>query len=179
MSPQDCRPTTGNVVSDCSIDGSACAICANDPAGRATCSSSCVSAGKSCPWSTAQELLGMEPSCSSTNLLNLGSTRSMRSTGRFPSPGSRDISAAVAVAHGNGCMAGIALSDDPAYAVVGVASPRGDSACVALVGCFDSDALCERLPNDVMCAGLRETMSLALDFPPRGARRARTLTCGG
>ena len=84
----------------------------------------------------------MEPSCSSTNLLNLGSTRSIRSTGSFSSPGSRDISAAVAVAHRKGGMAGVAASDDAAHAVDGVASPRADSACVAFVGSFDSDALC-------------------------------------
>jgi hypothetical protein len=116
----------------------------------------------------------MDPSCSSTNLFNLGSTRSMRSTGRFPSPGSRDISAAVAVVHGKGRMACIVPSDDPAYAVVGVASPRDNSVCVALVGCFG-----ERLPDDVMRAGLRETMFLALDFPARGARCARTWFVAG
>ena len=98
----------------------------------------------------------------------------------FPSPGSRDISSAVAVAHGNGRTVGIAPLDDPTHAVGSVASPRDDAACVALVELFGSDALCVRSPqDDVVCSGPRETMvmvALALDFPPRAVRCARTLT---
>ena len=97
------------------------------------------------------------------------------------SSGSRDtISADVAVAHGKGSMAGIAKLDDPPYVVGGVASSRDDAAFVALVGLFGFDVLCVRLPEDNgVCAGPRGPMSLALDFPARGARRARTLTCEG
>ena len=97
------------------------------------------------------------------------------------SSGSRDtISADVAVAHGKGSMAGIAKLDDPPCVVGGVVSSRDDAAFVALVGLFGWDALCVVLSkDDGVCAGPRGPMSLALDFPARGARRTRTLTCEG
>ena len=97
------------------------------------------------------------------------------------SSGSRDtISADVAVAHGKGSLAGIAKLDDPPCVVGGVVSSRDGAAFVALVGLFCCDALCVRLPkDDGMCAGPRGPMSLTLDFPARGARRARALTCEG
>ena len=105
----------------------------------------------------------------------------MREFGRPLSSGSRDtISADVAVAHGIGSMAGIAKLDGPPYVIGGVVSSRDDAAFAAIVGLFGCDALCVRLPKDGgMCAGPRGTMPLALDFPARGARRARTLTCEG
>ena len=168
----------GNVGSGCPIiwGGSACATCRHDSAGCAMRSTSDILAGKSCPCPAAQE-----PSCSSTNILNLGRTASMRECGRPFSSGSRDtISADVAVAHEKGCVVGIVTPDDPPYVVGSVVSPRDNTALVALVALCGFNALCVRSPeDDGVCAGPRGPMSLALDFPARGARRARTLTCEG
>ena len=103
--------------------------------------------------------------------------------GRLLSSGSRDtISFDVAVVHEKGFMLDFTTSDEPANAVGGVASPRDDPAWVALVVLFDFGALRVQSPRDdvtVVCAGPRETMVLALDFPFRGARRARTLSRDG
>src|SRR5947208_1259518 len=109
----------------------------------------------------------MEPSCSSMNVLKFGRTASMSVSGRLLSSGSRDtISLDVAVAHGKGCMVDFTTSDDPAYAMGGIASPRNDASCVALVLLFVCGALFVRWPrDDMVCDGPREAMVLALDFP--------------
>ena len=106
----------------------------------------------------------------------------MSVSGMLLSSGSRDtISFDVAVAHGKGRMVDFTTSDEPANAMGGVASPRDDAPCVALVVLFVG-ALCVQSPLydvTVVCAGPRETMVLAFDFPFRGARRARTLSREG
>ena len=125
----------------------------------------------------------MERSCSSMNALNLGSTASMSVCGRLLSSGSREtISFDVAVAHRKGCIVDFTTSDEPANAAGGVASPRDDAAWVALVFLFVVGALCvqsSRYDVAVVTTGPRETIVLALDFPFRGARWARTLSRGG
>ena len=125
----------------------------------------------------------MGRSCSSMNVLNCWSTTSRSVSGMLLSSGSRDTTSFdVAVAHEKGCMVDFATSDEPANAMGGVASPRDDAAWVALVISFASGALCVRLPRydvTVVCAGPREIMVLAFDFPFRGARQARTLSREG